>query len=101
MSAHSLHVVARFTAKPEAVSEVARILSGLIGPSRKEPGCLRYELLQNQAGAAEFLFVEEWADDAALDTHLATAHLQEALVQVKPLLSKMVDVRKYSALGVA
>jgi len=96
MSAKTVHVVARVSAKPDSAAQVAAILSRLIVPSRQEPGCLRYELFHNQANPAEMVFVEEWADDAALDTHLATAHLQSALSEAKPFLSKIIDMRKYS-----
>lgn len=99
MKTHSVHIVAKMTAKPEAAAELERALSGLIGPSRAETGCLRYELFRSQASANEFLFVEEWADEVAFETHLATPHLQEALSLAKPLLSKVIDMRKYTPIG--
>ena len=98
MSAKTLHVVARVSAKPDAAAQVAAILSKLIEPSRQEAGCVRYELFQNQSNPAELVFVEEWADEAALNTHLASAHLQSALNEAKPFLSKIIDMRKYSVL---
>lgn len=101
MSAKTVHVVARVSAKPDAAAQVAAILARLIVPSRQETGCLRYDLFHNQASPAELIFVEEWADEAALNTHLASAHLQAALNEAKPLLSKIIDMRKYSPVEAA
>jgi quinol monooxygenase YgiN len=92
----SLRVVAVLPAKPDRVDEVREILKSLIGPTRAESGCITYELLQNNADPAEFTFVEEWESDAALDAHLATAHIQTGLEKVTPLLAGPPDIRRYS-----
>ncbi len=50
----SMRVVARLPAKKDKVDEVKTILRGLIGPTRKEKGCITYELLQNKVDPADF-----------------------------------------------
>jgi quinol monooxygenase YgiN len=95
----TVHVIARLTARPEAVAELQKLLSGLLEPTRREPGCLRYVLLQNAADPTDFTFVEEWADAAALDAHSATPHLQAVLVQAPVLLATAPDIRRYTLLG--
>ena len=95
----TVHVIARLTARPEAVAELQKLLSGLLEPTRREPGCLRYVLLQNAADPTDFTFVEEWADAAALDAHAATPHLQAVLVQAPVLLATAPDIRRYALLG--
>ena len=69
----SMKVILRLSAKPDKVDELKRILTGLAAPTRKEPGCLSYEIFQNLADPCDFTFVEEWASDAALDAHWAGA----------------------------
>jgi hypothetical protein len=64
MSNAIVKVVARLVALPEKAESLKAILSGLIDPTRAEKGCLRYELLQNQADPTDFTFVEEWATEA-------------------------------------
>ena len=95
----TLHVVAHITARPDTVDALRSLLFGLLEPTRREAGCLRYILLQNQNDPADFTFVEEWADAAALDAHLETPHLQAALSQALPLLAVAPDIRRYSCLG--
>ncbi|WP_295458204.1 putative quinol monooxygenase [uncultured Thiodictyon sp.] len=93
----TVHIVARFVARPECVGELRTLLLGLLAPTRREAGCLRYELLTNTADPTDFTFVEEWADDAAIDAHLETAHLKGTVVQSQPLLAADLDVRRYAA----
>jgi quinol monooxygenase YgiN len=96
MGGETIRVVARITAKPEKVAELASILRDLVGPTRKETGCISYQLLGNKTDAGDFVFVEEWTSDAALDAHLASPHLQRALSKATSLLAKTPDIRRYS-----
>ncbi len=57
MPAGPLRVVARIKAKSEAINEVRELLCGLIEPTRKESGCINYELLQNRDDPTDFTFV--------------------------------------------
>jgi quinol monooxygenase YgiN len=98
MSAQTLRVVARLTALPDKVDEVAAILSELIEPTRREPGCISYELLQNNSDPTDFTFVEEWESDSALDSHIATPHLQKAVAAIRLVLAAPPDIRRYSLL---
>ena len=68
----------------------------MLEPTRKEAGCVRYELLANIANPAEFTFVEEWADQAAIDAHMATAHLKGLVANTQALLAEPLDVRLYT-----
>jgi quinol monooxygenase YgiN len=92
----SLRVVARITARPDTVNEVRQILDGLIDPTRKEPGCVSYELLQNRKDPADFTFVEEWDGDASLEGHFSTEHISAALPKLQTLVAESPDIRTYS-----
>ncbi|MFO7641938.1 MAG: putative quinol monooxygenase [Candidatus Competibacteraceae bacterium] len=95
----TVYVIARLTARPEAVAELQTLLLGLIEPTRQESGCLRYTLLHNSADPTDFTFVEEWADAAALEAHFATSHLQAALARAPALLAAPPDIRRYALCG--
>jgi quinol monooxygenase YgiN len=90
-----MKVILRLAAKPDKVEELKAILTSLVAPTRKEAGCLSYEIFQNRADPCDFTFVEEWASDAALDAHWATPHVQDALVRGVPLLAAEPDDRRY------
>ena len=94
-----MKVILRLSAKPDKVDELKRILMALVAPTRKEPGCLAYEVFQNLADPCDFTFVEEWASEAALDAHWAAPHVQEALARGVPLLAASPDDRRYAKIA--
>ena len=95
MPAMSLRVVARIKAKSETVSEVRELLCSLVEPTRKEFGCITYELLQNTEDPTDFTFVEEWESDAALASHAASDHLKAIGPKLRPVVVEAPDIRTY------
>lgn len=93
--AATVHVVARFLARPGREAELAPVLSALLRPTRQELGCYQYDLLVNPSDPRDFCFVERWEDDAALDRHLATGHVRTALERSAELIEAPPDVRRY------
>ena len=91
-----LGVVARILARPGSEEAVREGLTSLLEPTRSEVGCILYELMQNQADAAEFTFYEEWIDGAALDAHAQSAHIASAFAKLSDHLAAPPDVRRYS-----
>lgn len=87
------------TARPEKIEELKVLLSGLIDPTRREKGCISYQLLQNRADPTDFTFIEEWEGDDAIDDHFDTPHVKEALAKVPSLLAREPDIRIYSLIG--
>ena len=99
MPENSLRVVARIKARPDKVGQVRALLSGLVEPTRRESGCVSYELLQNRADPTDFTFVEEWRSDADLEAHFATDHIQTALPKLEGLAAEEPDIRTYAVVG--
>ena len=90
-----MRVILRLATRPDAVAVLRSILLELAAQSRKERDCISYQVLQNSADPCEFTLLEEWTSEAALDAHLATPHVQTALAQGGPLLTKGLDARRY------
>ncbi|MGA3283240.1 MAG: putative quinol monooxygenase [Verrucomicrobiota bacterium] len=85
MSAKIVTVVATFQAKPGKENELRAVLTGLVAPTRKETGCLNYDLHQSPEDPAKFLFHENWTSKAHLDAHLQTPHIKALLPRVDEL----------------
>ena len=96
MPDNSIRVVARVIANPDSVEQVRSILSDLVELTRNESGCISYELLQNRTEQTDFTFVEEWESDGAIDAHLTSRHIVEALTKLPRLVSVQPDIRRYS-----
>ena len=94
-----IKVVAHIRAKAGKEQEMKKALLGLIEPTRKEAGCLWYELYQNKEDAADLTFIEDWKSDDALEAHLQTPHFQEAAAQIAVLASAAPDIRSYRLVG--
>lgn len=98
MSKPTIRVVARLIALPEKVEELKSILLSIIEPTRQEPGCIKYELLQNNIDPTDFTFIEEWESDGTLDAHLASANIQKALPKLEGVAAAPPDIRRYQLL---
>ena len=99
MSKEKIRVVARVAALPDTVEEVNSVLMALIEPTRQEQGCIQYELQQNLANPADFVFVEEWESEASLNTHLNTLHLKEAVDRISRLTAEPPEISRYRLLA--
>jgi quinol monooxygenase YgiN len=96
MPGNSIRIVAKVVANPNSVDQVRAILGDLVKPTRNESGCISYELLQNRTDPTDFTFVEEWESDAAIDAHLTTKHITNALTKLPGLILGEPDIRRYS-----
>lgn len=83
----TVHVLALFTAAPGKEEELERALMVLIEPTRKEAGCIRYDLLRGLGKSAEFAFVEECESAQHLDAHSQAPHVREAGSKAAGLLA--------------
>lgn len=69
-------LAALFTARPGCEAALAEEAAKMVGPTRAEPGCLRYDLVRDLKNPAVIAFLETWEDPAALEAHRHTPHLQ-------------------------
>ena len=79
-----ISVVAQLRARTGKEDEVRSLLSGLVGPSQKEPGCIKYNILEDAHYPGSFFTYEEWESEADLDKHLEVN--KAGLNKVKALL---------------
>jgi quinol monooxygenase YgiN len=56
-------------ALPESRAEVLRLSLEHVARSRLEPGCLLHSVHEDVENPHRLVFIEHWADRAALDTH--------------------------------
>jgi quinol monooxygenase YgiN len=79
-------VIAELIASPGREEETRQLLLSLMEPTRKEEGCIRYELHEAGERPGHFAFLENWASQTAFDRHLKTPHLLHALARFSELL---------------
>lgn len=99
MNTKSLTVIAQIKAKPGKESSVRQELLSLVAPSRKDAGCLNYDLHQALDNPALFLFHENWTSKAQLDQHLQKPDLQAVLAKLGQLVAEPPSITLWDKIG--
>jgi quinol monooxygenase YgiN len=99
MNAKTLTVLAQMKAKPGKESQVRQELLSLVAPSRKDAGCVNYDLHQAVDNPALFLFHENWVSKAHLDAHLQKPDLQAVLGRLGPLVAEPPQITLLEKIG--
>jgi quinol monooxygenase YgiN len=87
--------VAEFRAKEGKTDELITALHGLMKPTQKEPGCMRYELNQRTDDPRWITFVEKWKDQKTFDEHCAMPYITHYFNDVRPGLVESFEVKLY------
>ena len=75
----SLTIIARIEAKKDKIDLVKSELLKLIEPTRKEQGCLQYDLHQDNHNSKIFMFYEKWKNRELWQAHMNNEHLKAYL----------------------
>ena len=71
------------------------LLTRLAEASRKEQGCLRFDVLQHTMRANHFTVIEIWENQKALDAHAAARHTKQYRDGLQPISGSPLDERLY------
>lgn len=77
-------------------TDAPTILRTLAEASRKEPGAVRFDVLQHAVRANHFTVVEVWRTMQARDAHAAAAHTKAYRDQLQPLTGSPIDERLFT-----
>jgi quinol monooxygenase YgiN len=88
-----LTLVATLQARPGKEWDLRAALFRLVAPTRKEPGCLTFDLHQSPDGPGRFLLYENWDGQEALDAHLQSPHIKAFLPHVGELCATFPEVK--------
>lgn len=83
-----LKVIAEDFIKHDRIETVLPLYRELVEKTRQEALCLSYELLIDHQDPGHFIFVEEWPDRAALDSHCQTEHFKRLVPLINQHQSK-------------
>jgi quinol monooxygenase YgiN len=87
--------VAEFHALEGKTDALIEALHVLIGPTRKESGCIRYELNQREDDPRWITFIEKWTDQRTFDEHCAMPYITHYFNTVRPSLVESFEVKLY------
>lgn len=82
----------KITVPPEKRKEVLQTLKAILGPIRREQGCISCNCYVDVESEDIVFFKEEWKTREDLDTHLRSVHFS-VLSGAMKLLNKEPDIR--------
>lgn len=88
MSDEKIILIARLQVRPDKVEQAKAAAFAIVEPSRKEPGCVNYDIHQSIEDETIFLWHETWIDKAAIDEHFATPFFQEFFAVVEEVAAE-------------
>ena len=91
--AGALFVVSHVDLVPDALAADKSALQQYAADSRKDPGALRIELLQQSDRPNHFTIVSVWASEKAFNAHLAAAHTRAFRAKIQSGLGSPFDER--------
>jgi quinol monooxygenase YgiN len=91
-----IKVVARKFVNEGKVEEVIGFYEQLVEASRKEDGCIKYELYQDEEDPRVLAVIEEWESKEALNNHMRTEHFIKLVPMIAELTAKKVDKNIYN-----
>ena len=62
-------ILASLRIKDGMENEFFGLFNKIVDETRKEAGCIRYDIFRNTRNDREFMFVEEYVDEAAYHSH--------------------------------
>jgi quinol monooxygenase YgiN len=94
----ALHAVTHVDVIPPRKDDSLPLLRQLAEDSRRDPGNLRFDVVQQTNRPNHFTVVEVWRDRSAFDAHGAAAHTRRFREQLAPMSGSLYDERLYGEL---
>lgn len=89
-------ILVRFRAKTGQERAFAQEMQSAVPATRAEPGNRQYEFYGDQDDPLNFMLYEEFANEAALQTHRARPEMAVHLAAIKPMLDAAPDATFWS-----
>ncbi|MEP3429516.1 MAG: putative quinol monooxygenase [Roseibium sp.] len=70
-----VYLIAKLKTQPGSTEAIRKAVAPCLEATRKEPGCISYELFQNIEDPDSLVFVEKWETREHLAAHFETPHL--------------------------
>ena len=88
----NLHIVALFRFKENHLFDAIELLKKLVIETRKEEGCLQYDLIEDRENKGTFFIIELWETEEHHHLHAGTEHLFAFRQNVAPLMESQTEV---------
>jgi quinol monooxygenase YgiN len=97
-SPEATYVITHVDVFPTGKDQAVELVKAQAAASRKDPGNLRFDVLQWDGHPNHFTVVEAWREAGDWDTKASAAHTKEFRQKLTPLEGALYDERVYQAL---
>jgi quinol monooxygenase YgiN len=87
--------IAKIVVKKDKLNEALAVFADLKNLSPQEPGCLRYELLQDADNQFIFTFVDKFKDTKAFEYHCEQVYTKKYFDKILPSLTESIEISTY------
>ena len=95
----AIYVVTHVDVIPTGKDDTMALLKGMRADTPKDPGNLRYDVLQQPNRLNHFTVVETWANAEGVDGHAMAAHTRAFRDKLAPMAGALYDERFYAELS--
>ena len=97
-SSKSVYVVTHVDVTPNYTADATKALHEFAAESKKDPGVVRFEVLQQDSRANHYTIVEVWQTRQAFEAHSAAEHTKRFREKLHPMLGSPFDERLHDIL---
>lgn len=91
-----IKVIAKQMIKEDKVETFKKLVSELMSETKKEEGCIAYQLFQDVNNSGILTFIEEWQSREALQNHMKSRHYGEIVPKLAELQEKDAEINIYT-----
>lgn len=91
-------IVAKTVVKESEINNFIDLAQELISESKKEAGCIEYNLYQDTNDKNVLTFIERWESEEAINIHNETPHFTSIVPKLGEMQTKDTEVNLYKQL---
>jgi quinol monooxygenase YgiN len=92
-------VVGRVVTDAVKRAQLLEVAHEVAAASRAEAGCISYRIYEDTERPNEFVFVEEWEGEGALQQHFGTPHIASFMRAIQATITAPPDVKFHAIAG--
>jgi quinol monooxygenase YgiN len=90
---YKMMITAKLSLKPDKIKDFIVAAREMIEKSNKESGCNSYQLYQDPYDNSKFIFVEEYKNQSAVDTHFGTDYFNAFGPKISDLIEGPAEIK--------
>jgi quinol monooxygenase YgiN len=92
-------IIAESEIRQDALFEYMRLVKELIAASRREQGCIAYNLYRSLSNPLKFTLIENWENEQAIESHNNSEHFRRIIPLISALRTDS-HVERYEETGI-